>query len=54
MHEVAIVETFELTSVAEAPALLPSSGRTGQNIQHGEVGEKLPERVLPPHWRRLA
>jgi hypothetical protein len=41
MHEVAIVEMFELTFVAEAPALLPLSGRIGQNIQHGEVGEKL-------------
>jgi len=32
MHEVAIVEMFELTSVAEAPGSLPLSGRIGQNI----------------------
>jgi len=49
MRHVAIVEMFKLTSVVKVLGLLPWSGHIGQSIQHGEVGEKRPERVPPPH-----
>lgn len=49
MRQVAIVEIFRLTSVVKAAELRPLSGHIGQSIQHAEVGEKQPERVLPLH-----
>jgi hypothetical protein len=40
---------FKLTSVVKVAELLLLSGRIGQSIQHGEVGERRPERGLSPH-----